>query len=126
MTSWMDLHRIPVYTSHILPRSRSLRPPSTALYMHTQRMQHMQHVQRMQRLQRMQRMQHMQHMDMDMVHAFAQVRIGVDANDPDDVAGLSSSCARLHKLLDAEVAGGTPSTDIVLGGFSQVIAADCR
>jgi len=54
---------------------------------------------------------------MDLHHI--PVRIGIDPEDPDDVAGLSASTARLHKLLDAEVAGGTPSTDIVLGGFSQ-------
>ena len=39
--------------------------------------------------------------------------------DPDDAAGLSASCQRIHALLDAEVNAGTPSTDIVLGGFSQ-------
>ena len=54
---------------------------------------------------------------MDLHHI--PVRIGVDPDHPDDVAGLSASCTQLHKLLDAEIARGTPSTDIVLGGFSQ-------
>ena len=37
----------------------------------------------------------------------------------DDRRGLESSCVAIHRLLDEIVAAGTPSTDIVLGGFSQ-------
>ena len=38
---------------------------------------------------------------------------------PDDVAGLSASSKMIHDIIDKEVADGTPSDSIVLGGFSQ-------
>ncbi len=38
---------------------------------------------------------------------------------PDDEPGLAASARMVHELIDAEVAKGTPSTDIILGGFSQ-------
>lgn len=37
----------------------------------------------------------------------------------DDVEGLELSKKRIHKLIDEAVAAGTPSSRIVLGGFSQ-------
>ena len=37
----------------------------------------------------------------------------------DDVAGLTSSSKIIHDIINEEVAKGTPSEDIVLGGFSQ-------
>lgn len=37
----------------------------------------------------------------------------------DDKRGLESSCSAIHRMLDDICADGTPSTDIVLGGFSQ-------
>mmetsp|Transcript_3286 Transcript_3286/g.9578 ORF Transcript_3286/g.9578 Transcript_3286/m.9578 type:complete len:215 (-) Transcript_3286:156-800(-) len=38
---------------------------------------------------------------------------------PDDAKGLADSTQIIHALIDAEVAKGTASEDIVLGGFSQ-------
>ena len=37
----------------------------------------------------------------------------------DDVPGLSSSAKLVHKLLDDKIAEATPSTEIIVGGFSQ-------
>ena len=45
--------------------------------------------------------------------------IPVALGDPDDEAGLQASRRAVHALLDREIASGTPSTDIILGGFSQ-------
>ena len=45
--------------------------------------------------------------------------IPVQPGDPDDVVGLEASRKAIHALIDKEVASGTPSTDIVVGGFSQ-------
>jgi predicted esterase len=38
---------------------------------------------------------------------------------PDDVQGLSASSKIIHEIIDKEVSDGTPSENIVLGGFSQ-------
>ena len=45
--------------------------------------------------------------------------IPVTPSLPDDVEGLERSKKRIHAVLDEAVASGTPSTSIVLGGFSQ-------
>ena len=45
--------------------------------------------------------------------------IPVQPGDPDDKAGLEASRRIVHALIDQEIANGTPSTDIVVGGFSQ-------
>lgn len=45
--------------------------------------------------------------------------IPVELGSADDVAGLEASRTTIHSLIDDEIANGTPSTDIVLGGFSQ-------
>lgn len=37
----------------------------------------------------------------------------------EDAAGIQQSCAYIHKLINEEIANGTPSERIVLGGFSQ-------
>ena len=41
------------------------------------------------------------------------------APQPDEWEGIEVSRDAIHELIDAEIASGTPSTDIVLGGFSQ-------
>ena len=38
---------------------------------------------------------------------------------PDDEAGLKASSKIIHDLIDQAVAQGTPSTSIIVGGFSQ-------
>ena len=43
----------------------------------------------------------------------------VKPTEPDDRPSFSASIASVHALIDAEVAKGTASEDIVLGGFSQ-------
>jgi predicted esterase len=45
--------------------------------------------------------------------------IPVTTSLPDDVAGLDASTKIVHAIIEREVANGTPSTSIVLGGFSQ-------
>ena len=45
--------------------------------------------------------------------------IPVCVGDADDESGLAASCERVHSLIDAAVAAGTPACAIVLGGFSQ-------
>lgn len=52
--------------------------------------------------------------------------IPVSLSLPDDEEGLKASSAIIHALLDKEVAAGTPSTDIVVGGFSQGAAMALR
>ena len=47
------------------------------------------------------------------------VQIPVMPGLADDKPGLEASSKRIHELIDAEVAKGTPSERIVLGGFSQ-------
>ena len=44
---------------------------------------------------------------------------------PDDAKGLADSTQIIHALIDAEVAKGTASEDIVLGGFSQGSMLSC-
>ena len=46
-------------------------------------------------------------------------KIPVAIGDMNDVKGLKASAALIHSQLDAAVAKGTASTDIVIGGFSQ-------
>lgn len=43
----------------------------------------------------------------------------VTAATPDDLDGLTASTARIHRMIDEEVARGTHPLRIVLGGFSQ-------
>lgn len=45
--------------------------------------------------------------------------IPVPLNNRDDEPGLAASCKIIHGLLDEEIAAGTDSKDIILGGFSQ-------
>ena len=45
--------------------------------------------------------------------------LGADIVKREDEAGLRESIAAVHRLIDAEVARGVPSTRIVLAGFSQ-------
>ena len=45
--------------------------------------------------------------------------IPVSPTDPENVSQLESSTAKVHKVIDDVIAGGTPSDRIVLGGFSQ-------
>lgn len=45
--------------------------------------------------------------------------IPVTLQIPDDEAGLNASRKIVHDLIDLAVAKGTPSTSIILGGFSQ-------
>ena len=45
--------------------------------------------------------------------------IPVTTSNVDDIAGLEASTKVVHEIIDREVANGTPSTSIVLGGFSQ-------
>ena len=47
------------------------------------------------------------------------VKIPVEPADKDDVPGLSQSKATVHKVIDDAIASGTPSDQIVVGGFSQ-------
>jgi len=44
---------------------------------------------------------------------------GLTAAAPDDEAGIAAAVARVERVIDAEVARGTPTERIVLGGFSQ-------
>ena len=46
-------------------------------------------------------------------------KIPVAMGDMNDVKGLKASAAIIHGQIDAAVAKGTASTDIVIGGFSQ-------
>ena len=46
-------------------------------------------------------------------------KIPVALGDMNDVKGLKASAAIIHGQIDAAVAKGTASTDIVIGGFSQ-------
>eukprot|EP00966_Prymnesium_polylepis_P045534 1054550-Prymnesium_polylepis.1 len=45
--------------------------------------------------------------------------IPVSIGDKNDLAGVKASAELVHATLDAVVAKGTPSSEIVLGGFSQ-------
>jgi len=45
--------------------------------------------------------------------------IPVAAGARDDARGFAASAALVHKLIDAEVARGTPARDVFVGGFSQ-------
>lgn len=44
---------------------------------------------------------------------------GLSPAAADDVAGIAAAVARVERIIDAEVARGTPAHRIVLGGFSQ-------
>ena len=46
-------------------------------------------------------------------------KIPVAMGDMNDAKGLKASAEIIHGQIDAAVAKGTASTDIVLGGFSQ-------
>lgn len=45
--------------------------------------------------------------------------LGLHAGAPQDAAGIRESAALVGALVDAEIARGTPSTRLVLAGFSQ-------
>ncbi|GAB0490308.1 hypothetical protein MMPV_001540 [Pyropia vietnamensis] len=44
---------------------------------------------------------------------------GLTPSAPDDEVGIAAAVARVERVIDAEVARGTPPHRIVLGGFSQ-------
>lgn len=51
--------------------------------------------------------------------------VGLSPSDPEDEAGYNESVSRIHRIINAEVEKGIPSTKIVVGGFSQGGAIAC-